>query len=62
MSWLFVIMLAHLNYQMDVHINFAQSRILAALVCNLQSEYGCHQESSQVETGAISHPIPKFSG
>jgi len=55
-------MLANLNNRKGVHINFAQSRILAALVCNLQSEYGCHQASSQVEMEAISHPIQKFSG
>jgi len=35
------------NYRIDVHMNFAQSRI-PELVCSLQSEYGCHQASSQV--------------
>ena len=47
-------MLASSNYRTGVHINFAQSRILAAKVCNLQSEYGCDQASSQVERGAMS--------
>jgi len=39
-------MLANLNYRIGVHMNFAQSRI-PALVCSLQSEYGCHQAHSQ---------------
>jgi len=39
------IVLVNLNYQIGVHMNFAQSRI-PALVCSLQSEYGCHQARS----------------
>jgi len=37
--------LVNLNYRIGVHMNFAQSRI-SALVCSLQSEYGCHQARS----------------
>ena len=38
-------MLVNLNYRIGVHMDFAQSRI-PALVCSLQSEYGCHQAGS----------------
>jgi len=37
--------LVNLNYQIDVHMKFAQSRF-PALVCSPQSEYGCHQARS----------------
>jgi len=37
--------LVNLKYRVGVHMNFAQSRI-PALVCSLQSEYGCHQARS----------------
>jgi len=40
------IMLVNLNYRIDVHMNFAQSRI-PALVCSPQPEYGCHKARSQ---------------
>jgi len=36
-----IIVLVNLNYPIGVYINFAQSQI-SALVCNVQSEYGCH--------------------
>jgi len=39
------IVLVNLNYRIGVHMNFAQSQI-PALVCSLQSEYGCHQACS----------------
>ena len=39
-------MSVNLNYRIDVHMNFAPSRI-PALACSLQSEYGCHKERSQ---------------
>jgi len=39
--------LVNLTYRIDVHTNFAQSRI-PELVCSLKSEYSCHQASSQV--------------
>jgi len=42
---LFKIVLINLNYQIDVHMNFSQSRY-PALVCSPQSEYGCHQARS----------------
>jgi len=38
--------LVNLNYRIDAHMNFAQSRI-PALVCSPQSEYGCHRPGSQ---------------
>jgi len=41
-----MIVLVNLNYQIGVHVNFAQSR-MPALVCNLQSEHGCHQACIQ---------------
>jgi len=41
------IVFVNLNYQIDVHTNFAPSRI-PELVCSLQSEYGCHQARSQL--------------
>jgi len=41
-------LLVNLNYQIGVHINFAQLR-MPTLVCNLQSEYGRHQARSQGE-------------
>jgi len=37
--------LVNLNYQIGVHMKFAQSRI-PALDCSLQSECGCHQARS----------------
>jgi len=37
--------LVNLSYRIGVHMNFPQSRI-SALVCSLQSEYGCHQALS----------------
>jgi len=40
------IVLVNLNYRIDVHMNFAQSRI-PALVCSPQSKYGCHKARSQ---------------
>jgi len=40
------IVLVNLNYRIDVHMNFAQSRI-PALVWSPQSEYGCHKARSQ---------------
>jgi len=39
------IVLVNLNYRIGVHMSFAESRI-SALVCSLQSEYGCHQARS----------------
>jgi len=48
-------MLANLTYRIDVHMNFAQSRI-PALVCNPQSEYGYHQTHSQGGTTGQCHP------
>jgi len=53
--------LVNLNYRIGVHVNFAQSRI-PALVCSLQSEYGCQQTRSYGDNGAMSPPIPMFSG
>jgi len=44
------IVLVNLNYGIGVHMNFAQSRI-PALVCSLQSEYGCHQARSWGDNG-----------
>jgi len=40
------IVLVKLNCRISVYINFTQSRI-PALVCSLQSEYGCNQARSQ---------------
>ena len=40
------IVLVNLNYRIDVHMNFAQSRN-PELVCSLQSECGYHQARSQ---------------
>jgi len=50
-----IVVLVNLNYQIGVHINFAQSR-MPALVCNLQSDSGCHQARSQ---GGQCPPNPK---
>jgi len=38
--------LVNLNYQIDVHMSFAQSRN-PALVFIPQSEYGCHKSRNQ---------------
>jgi len=40
------IVLVNLNYQIDVHMSFAQSRN-PALVFIPQSEYGCHKARNQ---------------
>jgi len=53
--------LVNLNYRIDVHMNFAQSRI-PALVCSLQSEYGCYKAHSQGGQGGNANRIPKFAG
>jgi len=53
--------LVNLNYRIDVHMNFAQSRI-PALICSSQSEYGCHKARSQGVLQGNATPIPKFSG
>jgi len=41
-----IVVLDSLHYQIGVHINFAQSQ-MPALICNLRSEYGCHQARSR---------------
>jgi len=58
LSWLLKFVLVNFNYRIDVHMNFAQSRI-PELVCSLQSEYGCHQASSQVEQRGNATPNSK---
>ena len=58
MSWLLIIVLVNLNYQIGVHINYARSR-MPVLVCNLQSEYGCHQTRSQGGQRGQCHPNSK---
>jgi len=59
-----IVVLVNLNHQIGVHINFAQSRMprMLALVCNLESEYGCHEARSQRGQRGQCPPIPKFSG
>jgi len=57
-----IVVLVNLNYQIGVHINFAELR-MPALVCYLQSEYGCHQARSQGGcNGDNVPPIPKVLG
>jgi len=56
------IVLVSLNYQIGVHINFAQSRI-PVLVCSLPLEYGCHKTRRRIamaDKGAMPLPIPMF--
>jgi len=55
------IALVNLNYLVDVHMNFAPSRI-PALACSPQSEYGAMRRVAREGNGAMLPPLIKFAG